>query len=185
MSKRRTKKLILVLISVLILGIIGSTAQKEMKTTFLDTELQQVEQYLQYRDSINKEVSAVSIAWHLDHLLLTINKIYARLEKSDETQYKNRFNFGRTMMFTFNKIPRGRAESPQVVRPNELILDTIKIHLEQAKLTLQKLDSVHKKAHFTHPYLGMLNRRQTKKFLKIHTNHHLKIVKDILKETDK
>lgn len=184
MKNRRQKKLKLLLISILLLGIIGLTAQEKMDATFLDQELEQIEYYLPNRDSINTEVSEVSVAWHLDHILLTINKIYIRLNTSDESKYRNRFNFGRTMMFTFNKIPRGRAESPKIVRPKELLLDTIQAHLDQAKLNLKVYDSLPKKANFTHPYIGMLNKRQTRKFLKIHTNHHLSIIKDILKKKE-
>jgi len=182
MSKKHRKKLLLVLISILLLGIIGTSAQEEMNATFLDKELQEIEHYLSYRDSLNLEVSKASVAWHLDHVLLTVNKIYARLYQSDASQYRNRFNFGRTMMFTFKKIPRGRAESPEVVRPKTLVLDTIQMHLNEARLNLQVYDSLPKKAYFAHPYLGMMNRKQARKFLKIHTNHHLKIIKDILKE---
>jgi hypothetical protein len=180
--RKHRKKLLLVLISVVLLGVIGSTPQKEMDATFLDKELQEIQRYLPYRDSVNTEVSEASVAWHLDHSLITVNKIYTRLYKSDESKYKNRFNFTRTLVFTLNKIPRGRAESPKVVRPKELVLDTIEAHYESALQNIKAFDSLPKKAHFTHPFFGMLNRRQTRKFLKIHTNHHLKIVKDILKE---
>jgi hypothetical protein len=185
MLKKRRKKLVLILISILLLGVIGISAQEEMDATFLDQELQKIESYLPYRDSINPDVSQVSVAWHLDHMLITMNKIYVRLYKSDASKYRNKFNFGRTMMFTRNKIPRGRAESPKVVRPKSLELDTIQAHLDKAKLNLKIYDSLPKKAYFTHPFLGMMNRRQTRKFLKIHTQHHLKIVKDILKEKRK
>ena len=88
-------------------------------------------------------------------------------------------------MFTFNSIPRGRGESPSSVRPKENVSEEeISEHLKNAKEILTLLDSLPEKAHFKHPYFGMLNRKDSKEFLKIHTNHHLDIIKDILKEKD-
>ena len=96
--------------------------------------------------------------------------------------YKRRFNIGRAIMFTLNKIPRGKAESPKQVKPATIIIaDSMYLHLKQAEYHAGLIDELPKKAHFRHPYVGTLNKKQAKRFLKIHTNHHLSIIRDILK----
>lgn len=42
------------------------------------------------------------------------------------------------------------------------------------------LASLDENQFFTHTLFKQLNKKQTLKFLGLHTNHHLKIVKDIL-----
>lgn len=154
---------------------------QEPKGTFLAEELAELEALLVYSDSINTKVSKASVGWQIDHSLLTISRIYQALDTSNSEEYKSKFNIGRSIMFTFNRIPRGRAEAPATVRPQPSPdLDSIKIHLNEAKQALSLIDSLNENAHFTHPLIGMLNRKDTKLFLKIHTNHHLKIIGDVL-----
>ncbi|MBT8399127.1 MAG: DinB family protein [Rhodothermia bacterium] len=83
-------------------------------------------------------------------------------------------------------IPRGVGKSPSVARPDDLIsterlteelrqqlgnMGHIHDHLEAAKSSRQT---------FEHPYFGHLNPRQWIRFVRVHTNHHLKIVSEIL-----
>ena len=181
--KKQKRKLTILMVCILILGFTETTTKQELNSSFLKKEFKEIEQYLTYANQQNIEVSKVSFAWHLDHILLVIDRIYQQMDTSDVSQYRNRFNFSRTSVFTLNKITRGRAESPKIVRPEENVsLDSIKIHLESAKKRAILFDSLHKKSHFEHPYLGKLNRRQAKKFIKIHTNHHLNIIRDIIQE---
>jgi len=158
---------------------------KELKGDFLSEEFEEIAYYIAVKDSFNKNVSEVPISWHLDHMLITITEIYKVMDTSKVTNYKHKPNFARAMMFTFNKIPRGGAQSPDQVRPPEVsTADTILLHLTQAKLSLTALNSLPEKAYFEHPYIGSLRRKHAKKFLKIHTEHHLKIIRDIVKEKD-
>lgn len=55
--------------------------------------------------------------------------------------------------------------------------------LKASKEKIQKLSSLPKEKYFSHPYFGHLTLKQAIPFLQIHTEHHLKIIRDILKAT--
>ena len=81
---------------------------------------------------------------------------------------------------SINKIPRGKGKAPKVVQPIEPATVALLISkLEIAKNNLNELESLNTNSYFTHPYFGNLNLKKALWFLKLHTNHHLKIIKDI------
>lgn len=178
------KKILLTLIAVIVLFTTAAFIQNtEPDPGFLDDQLKEIEQYIVLRDSLDPGVSKVPVAWHLAHSLITINRIYETLEASDPESFKSSFSIPRTISLTFGFIPRGRAQSPQSVRPPEIIkTEDIYAHLQEARLNLEKFSSLNKKAHFEHPVFKKTNKRQAMRFLKVHTVHHLKIVQDILKK---
>ncbi|MBW1294745.1 DUF1569 domain-containing protein [Aquimarina litoralis] len=147
----------------------------------MENQLQDIAYLIQFRDHFNSSVSKAPIAWHLDHMLKVINKINTILGNSDPTVYENRFNFWRTISFTFRYIPRGKGKSPaSVLPPNEIKTESILSQLEEARTNLSNFESLDQNANFMHPVFGQLNKSQSKCFLKIHTKHHLKIIRDIL-----
>ncbi|MEM8999401.1 MAG: DUF1569 domain-containing protein [Bacteroidota bacterium] len=150
---------------------------------FLANKLTELKGYMKYRDCVNIEVSKVPVAWHLDHSLRTINEIYKAVKNSDPEQYRSDINLGRSLVLFTNKIPRGKAKAPTIVVPPDTIYtDSLQLHFNEAWTTMKAYDSLPKKAFFTHPYLGFLKKRTAKRFIEIHTEHHLKIIRDILKE---
>ncbi|MGW9684255.1 DUF1569 domain-containing protein [Flagellimonas sp. 2504JD1-5] len=151
--------------------------------SFLDVEFAKIERYILQRDITNLKVSKANVAWHLDHMLKTINVIYKSLEASNPEAYKSNFNLTRTLIYIWGDFPRGVAKAPRVVRPPEVILtEDLHRQIEKAKENLKKIKNLDSNAHFEHPYFGVLNKKKSIKFLKIHTHHHLKIVRDILKK---
>jgi len=155
----------------------------ERSNDFLDKEFVEIENLFEKRNSLNPEVSKANVAWHLDHLLKTINQISKQLIKSNPKGYKSSFSIQRTVVHTFGIIPRGAAQSPQSVRPPDIILlDSLMFQLKEAERNVKKINSLDKKANFEHPVFNQLDRDQTRRFLDIHTNHHLKIIRDITKK---
>lgn len=171
------------IISSIIVFVYMDISKESYKNDFLNRDLNEIEEMIRFRESINPKVSEVPVKWHLYHMLKTVNEIYNALERSDPKNYKASFSISRVFSHTFNYIPRGRAESPDVVMPPDIITyKGLIAQLEEARKKTQMIDELDENAFFEHPVFKRLNKRQAKRFLEVHTQHHLKIVHDILKE---
>lgn len=147
----------------------------------LKKQLKELESKIPMRELISPEVSKSNIGWHIEHTLLTIDAIIHELKKSDPMNYKWSLRLPRLIVFTINKIPRGRAKSPEVVVPRIYDEITLNKHLKDVKLKIEELENISSDKYFDHPVFGNLKSGKTIKFIKIHTNHHLEIINDILK----
>jgi hypothetical protein len=130
----------------------------------------------------NLEISKGNVGWHLDHSLKVINSVYQNIKESNPNDYQAKFNFLRFLTFTIGSFPRGKATSPKSVLPPEIIVkEDIENQLHLAIKNVETIISFDENQFFTHPLFKQLNKKQTIKFLGLHTNHHLKIVKEILR----
>jgi len=152
----------------------------------LNLELNNAESYITDRDRIAVNVSPVDVAWHLDHLLKVIIGIHLSLDKSEPAKFKYSWNFYRSLAFTLDRIPRGFAMSSKSVLPPDIIKTIdISAQLKHARLVLQKFSELDKNHFFDHFLLGLLDRDRALKFVGIHTRHHLRIIRDIVKQSKK
>lgn len=150
---------------------------------FLSNQLNEIESLIPQHKLLTPSVSKVSVGWHLDHMLKVINGIYMTLNQSDPTEYKPDFNIRRKLIFTIGIIPRGQGKTPKSVKPPDLILtEDVHYQLDEASKHLLAFDSLNENQFFKHYVFGMLNRKKAKRFVEIHTNHHLKIARDIIKQ---
>ena len=144
--------------------------------------LQQLESHISNFEKTNPKVSNSTVGWQIDHCLLVINGVISQLEVSNPTEFQSKFNFPKFIVFTMGKIPRGKARAPKTVNPTEkATVIELQTKIELAKNNILKLTSFSENLFFKHPFFGDLNKKQTEKFLTIHTKHHLKIIQDILK----
>ena len=147
----------------------------------LEGLIQELESYIPHHAVSNPQVSKGAVGWHIDHTLLTMNLIIDVMSKSDPEAYRWKFNVMRTLVCTTGKIPRGKAKAPDVVQPKSLITpESLQHQLGAARERLLTLEKLHQNQFFTHPFFGDLNRKPTIRFLKIHTFHHVKIIRDII-----
>ena len=148
---------------------------------FLESELTETENLIKYSNKLETKVSLKGVGWHIDHLLKVLVSVSESLKKSNPETYKWEFNFLRTIIFTIQTIPIGKGKAPKsVVAVGEINEEDIYDQLKKAKQLLLEIDNISSNSYFNHPYFGLLNLRLSKQFLRIHTRHHLKIIRKII-----
>jgi len=144
--------------------------------------IKKLERYLSVKDKRKDSVSMSDVAWQIDHSLKVINLVSETLLKSNPEDYKSNFNAWRLLLFTIGYFPRGKVKAPKFVRPPEIItIEDLKEQILLAYQNIERLKLANKHAYFKHFIFGVLHKKQTIRFLQLHTNHHLKIIRDILK----
>ncbi len=146
--------------------------------------LNQLESSIPDYEKTNASVSQSTIGWQIDHSLLVVLGVINELKKSNPENYKWKFNKTRLLLQIINKIPRGKAKVPQSVNPlDSTTQEGLRLKMELAKKQLVELEKLPAHSYFTHPIFGDLKLKSTLWFLKLHTQHHLKIILDIQKKS--
>lgn len=144
--------------------------------------LDQLESKISFGETLNEKISQANVAWHIEHSLLVIDSIRNFIVASNPKDYKWSFNFMRSIVLLVKAFPRGKAKAPKSVRPTtQLTSSDLQLHLETTRAGITTLETLPKNSYFVHPIFGKLNLKQTLVFFEIHTNHHLKIIEDIIK----
>lgn len=155
---------------------------KTLDITVLKNALNDIESYIPEGERINTKVSKANVSWHIDHSLKVINAVITNMQNSDPALYKDNFSFLGKLLLKFRFFPRGKAKAPKHVKPPEVILEAdIILQLAEARAQIKRISSLDNNAYFKHPLFGNVNKSRVVQFLDAHTNHHLKIVKSILK----
>ncbi|WP_341215639.1 DUF1569 domain-containing protein [uncultured Wocania sp.] len=152
------------------------------KIKILNELLSEIEKNILFKDKKSDLISTSNIGWQLDHSLKVFNAVCEWTIKSNPKKYERKFNFWRAVLFPIGYIPRGKVKAPKIVQPPNVILDEdLHAQLQTAKNHIDALEVLPKTAYFKHFIFGELSKKQTLRFLEMHTKHHLKIVSDILK----
>jgi hypothetical protein len=144
--------------------------------------LDELELQIANYSKLNQTISEGNVGWHIVHSCLVIDSVCAVVCKSDPSKFIKKFSFKAFVVLLVNSFPRGKAKAPSFTVPSEELSPTsILKSIQAARASLELLTNAGKNQYFTHPIFGDLNKDKTFKFLAVHTNHHLKIMKDILK----
>lgn len=147
----------------------------------INASLRELKKHLQNADALNTSISQKSIYWHIDHILMVIIGVLEGLHNSNPSDYRPQFNIMRSLVLLTGYIPRGKAPAPEAVIPktDRPDIETLITKLHHALNALKEAEKFDNKTFFTHFSLGQFNKKQTLRFLSIHTHHHLKIIRDI------
>ncbi len=142
--------------------------------------LTKLESFIDLHQKLNDTISDETIGWHIAHSCQVINTITNAIVHSDASKAKPKFSFLYHLIMLTNHIPRGKVKAPNIVIPKNTITKAeIVEEIELAKANLQTLASAGQNKYFTHPIFGDLDVPKTLKFFAVHSNHHLKIIRDI------
>lgn len=151
----------------------------------LEELLDQLELQVPNYQRMDSRISRVNVGWHLAHSLVTLEKITESLSNSSPIKYSRRINLARAMFLRWGWFPRGFAKAPVEGRPEGPINEkSLQRQIVEAKAIIRELNALNPNHYFTHPYLGDLKLKQAKRFLQIHTRHHLKVIGDIIQHTE-
>ena len=143
--------------------------------------IQDLKNKIVHQNTFNEKVSKSHVAWHIDHSLRVILAVTEALKKSNPAEYQWKFNLKRQFVYTTGYMPRGVGKAPKALQSfDEITQESIEQQLKRAAIALEGLQQLDKNSHFPHPYFGSLNLKPTLRFLKLHTQHHLKIINDII-----
>lgn len=146
-------------------------------------QLDELESYIPKMELSNEKVSKSTVGWQIDHSLKVINSVVKTLQSSEPDSYKNTFSFLGKFFFALGFFPRGKARAPKYVRPPDVILkENLISQYEEARNNIELIERLPQNAFFKHPIFGNINKKRVNRFLMLHTNHHLKIIRDILKK---
>lgn len=141
-----------------------------------------IEKYIPQTDEMNTAVSAKTVGWQLDHILNVVIVVSEDIQQSEPSNYKPKFNYIKSFILLTGYIPRGKGKAPKTTRGSEekYAADFLTEKLNNAKDAFKAIEKLPANFYFNHPLFGHMKRDTTKKFLKIHSKHHLKIIEDIL-----
>ena len=149
---------------------------------FFKKQISELASYIPQQEKVNSKITHSTVGWQIDHSLRVIYGIVRQMETSNPNDFKSKFSLPKSIIMLTGYIPRGKAKAPKVVRnENPITEQGLKDLLEKTNEQILRIDSLDKNAHFEHPYFGKLNKKEAIRFLGIHTEHHLKIIRDMLR----
>lgn len=132
-------------------------------------------------ETLAPEVSGWTVGQQIFHCCLTIRRVTAALSRSGPEPAKPKLTTIGRLVLTTGRISRGRGTAPAavVVDVPPSVLEVRRI-VEKARASVGRFDQVPDTGRFKHPYFGVLDMERSRRFLEIHNEHHLAIIKDIL-----
>lgn len=149
----------------------------------LEDQLEELKVLIVEGDFTHESISKSGTFWHIDHALRVIRAVIKRLQETKANDYKFSFNLNRTYVFAINGIPRGVGRAPKgVVNNSPITEESLYEQILKTKNTLEEVALIESNQYFEHPYFSHLKKKKAIRFIQIHTEHHLKIIRDIINQ---
>lgn len=149
----------------------------------LNKQLIEASSYLDQANHTNAKISKATVGWQIHHLSSVVAAVVKTMKESQTKAPKEKFNFWKYFVLITRFIPRGKVKAPKSVNPTgNISRSQLEMILNEASKSIKELSALPKEANFKHPVLGYLSKKKAINFLEVHTEHHLKIIRDMLKD---
>lgn len=155
-----------------------------------------LEEILRWEDGrfyhVEADVSLWSTAQHVEHITRVntasfhgVRTLIEDKEGNPEILRRGRPSLMLLPILVFGKLPRGKAQAPEAYFPApDVERQTVRKSLTDSRTAMSWVaQNFHHlgaaRGRLAHPVLGKLNARQWIRFIRIHTEHHLRIIDDI------
>ena len=126
------------------------------------------------------EVSKATVGWHIAHSYLVIIKSCENLLGNAGRPSQNPKWFQQEVFFILRRIPRNKIQAPEFVVPIDYSEKEIKRLYNKTITLIEQVERI-TNGYLSHPFLGPIKLKRVPLFLRIHTAHHLQIIREIIK----
>jgi hypothetical protein len=134
-------------------------------------------------------ISGWSVAEHVEHLARAHSPLFVKLaeltESDDPALAHGRVTLVGLWVLWTGRIPRGRGKAPERTRPTAGSLQQVRGLIGESsdafeRLATRRAELERVRARIDHPYFGRLLPKHWLRFVELHHEHHLAIVREIL-----
>ncbi|MDA0752462.1 MAG: DUF1569 domain-containing protein [Bacteroidetes bacterium] len=142
--------------------------------------LNQVAEFLPHASLRNEHISRWSIGQQAEHVIRATSAFTVQILRNRKPDGSGVQKPITAQLLAHGMIPRGVADAPEATLPQ---LSTSPEELEtlllKARKRVSRLVEVHPESVANHPYLGEMDRDEIFRFMVIHLDHHLAIMREI------
>jgi len=163
-----------------------------MQTASVDRIRTQIEQMKKAFSETEEDLAAITVprsSWcaaaHFDHIIKVAHGTLLILAKPEPPAAPRGLNLIGRLLLALGWMPRGRAQSPDRLRGSAVTLEELQASLAELENVLERVASRTvtrpNMPILRHPTFGGLTHAQALRFVRIHTDHHLKIVQKLIR----
>jgi hypothetical protein len=134
--------------------------------------------------TLKQNISGWSAAEQLDHTLKVNGSVLARvLQDPEPDPLPKPMNLIGRIILALGWIPRGKGRSPKSMRGEPATCPALETQASKVRQQLEAVTAAHvarSRPLVPHPRFGGLSTEEALRFMVVHTEHHLKIVREIV-----
>lgn len=144
--------------------------------------LEELRTWVEHAGLTVSAVSKWSVGMHLHHCCLAMAGVCKALASADAPPPEKKSSMAASIIFSSGRIPRGSAKASDTVipRPDFSRSELLEL-LDACERGLREANGLDSSAWFEHSFFGVLTRDKALKFVRMHNDHHLKIIADVKK----